>query len=1154
METGFRGTKTLQTFSPRWTDDELLEKTLAGRRELVDRFEALARDGAGGPNKHQRLIIGVRGSGKTHVLKVLHNRLWRDEPLKERLLIVYLLEDELGVASFLDFLVRMLRAIFHWYPEHGALNGELNALYDLPAAMQPRRAVDLLLSTAGTKDVLILMENLGLMFDKTRGFGKKGQQALRDLVQQYPRFMIFATAQALTQGVSDSGYPFFGFFKITHLARLTQEEALNFLSSIASATRRQDLVAFLKTPEGRGRVKAIYQFTGGNHRLLVAFFNLLSGDSVAKLSELFLHELNPLRPFYQEQMRSLSAQQQKIVQYLADSCVPQPVKKIARGCLAAQNTVSSQLKDLLDKNFVSRIEQGRESYYEITESLFRICHEADLEQEGAPVRLFVDFLASFYTAQELRRRFRGFQVLADTALPTGATAFAEEARFYRHALSRYEGTQAVLPPHEDVHSFFFDLSKQYAHRDVIEFAHHLGAGRDAFILVREALAYADLGKSEAAADTACEALRKSPDDVDAHALLADLWADRSDHRETALAHARRVCELAPDNWRGWFWCATILDFMGRDEEALAACEKALSVAPDDVEIRGMSVGLLVKTGHFAEALKRLEEVLQVRPESSQTCLLSALAVEGLGRVDEAEAHYRKALALDPDNATALERLGCLLGNAGRHAEAVGQFETLLGLKPEASNAWRLSALALEELGRLDGAEERYRKALALDPANAAALERLGILLGKAGRHAEALEQFEALLRLKPEESEAWRLSAVAFHELGRLDPAEECYRKALALDGNNANALEGLGALLVGEGRHGEALEQFELLNRLAESPEARLLLAVALQTLGRQEEAEAQYRRSLMLEPGNVLALEGIGRLFLSAARYLEATECLERLIKQQPDDAEGWRLSATALRMIGRNEQAAEQYRKALGLDPTDGPTRSRFADALEASGHIDEAIRVATEGLQVAKNPVDLYNTRGEIRRRMGQFEAALADYEAAIELDPEKVDVHFNIVTAMIALGRTTEAPSVLARALEAHQRGSHADQGLLVVCFEENLTTLFRYAAEGTFRGFLSHAVDLAHRTGVLAEFEKALGTTLFALLRDHAAIEESRYRSIESALRESLEGRIDISVILRLLDTGIRFFKRNDRKALLNLPNEERALFRGELGIADPPG
>ena len=106
-----RSLKSLQSFSPGWSDPEILEKALVGRLDLVDRLEELVIDGAGGPNKHQRLIIGFRGSGKTHVLRVIHNRLWSDEELKKRLLIIYLLEDELGVASFLDFVVRLLRAI-----------------------------------------------------------------------------------------------------------------------------------------------------------------------------------------------------------------------------------------------------------------------------------------------------------------------------------------------------------------------------------------------------------------------------------------------------------------------------------------------------------------------------------------------------------------------------------------------------------------------------------------------------------------------------------------------------------------------------------------------------------------------------------------------------------------------------------------------------------------------------------------------------------------------------------------------------------------------------------------------------------------------------------------------------------------------------------
>ena len=115
------GSKTLQSFAPNWGEPELLEKTLVGRRELVDRLEQLVIDGAGGPNKHQHLIIGTRGNGKTHVLRVLYNRLRSDKELKKRLLIVYLLEDELGVASYLDLITRMLTAITRSYPKKKAL-------------------------------------------------------------------------------------------------------------------------------------------------------------------------------------------------------------------------------------------------------------------------------------------------------------------------------------------------------------------------------------------------------------------------------------------------------------------------------------------------------------------------------------------------------------------------------------------------------------------------------------------------------------------------------------------------------------------------------------------------------------------------------------------------------------------------------------------------------------------------------------------------------------------------------------------------------------------------------------------------------------------------------------------------------------------------
>jgi tetratricopeptide (TPR) repeat protein len=749
--------KSLQSFSPGWSDPEILEKTLVGRRDLVDQLEELAIDGAGGPNKHQRLIIGFRGSGKTHVLRVIHNRLWSNEELKKRLLIIYLLEDELGVASFLDFVVRLVRAILRWYPDQKEIAQGLEEIYDLPPDRQEARAVQLLLHAAGTRDILIIMENLGITFDNAKGFGLKGQQELRDLVQQHPRFMIFASSQALAESVKDASAPFYGFFKVIHLRRLTLDEAMAFLMAMASAYGNQDVLSFLNTARGRGRMRAIYEFTGGNHRLLVVFYEFLTSDSVAKLSDLFIQALDPLKPFYQEQMRSLSAQQQKIIQFLSLQRRPCTVKEIARACLAAPNTVSSQLKDLLDKNFVSRIGQGRESYYEIAEALFRICHEAELEQEGAPVRLFVDFLGNLYTGEELQLRYRGFSLLANRLGAEGHIPFAEEAELYFQALSRYYPDLAVSSQgqspgkadiDEELYSLFREMAQSHAYREIIQMAKYLRDEKDAFVLLTEAEAYEELGDLEEAIVHAREALSKDADDVEAHLLLARTLALHPEERDKALEHALRARELAPENPR------------------------VLNV-----------IGFVYYTRQdYAEALKQFDSLRMKQPDISEAWFVTGMTLEELDRKEEAETMYRKALELEPKNTDALERLGILVFKDGRYDEALEHFQALNELSPDNADAFFLTGMTLESLDRTEKAEAMYRKRLELEPGNADAWARLSRMLEKLGRADDAAAAFKEAERLGADRWNLLNSRGEARRERGEYMLAISDYEEALQAD------------------------------------------------------------------------------------------------------------------------------------------------------------------------------------------------------------------------------------------------------------------------------------------------------------------------------------------------------------------------------------
>jgi len=726
MALPYQGTKTLQPFSPRWADPDLLEKTSIGRKALIDKLEQLAIEGAGGPNKYQRLLIGPRGSGKTHVLKVLHTRLWRRPALREKLLIIYLLEDELGVASIVDFLVRLLRAVVAAHPGNKALAADLDALYDLPAQSQQRRAVDLLLQTAGSRDVLILMENLGVTFDSKQGFGRKGQQALRDLVQQNPRFMIFATAQALLDGISEPNAPFFEFFKIEPLKRLSRDESIELLVTMAEAYGMPGVVEYLKTPQGIGRVHAIYDFTGGNHRLLVNFYEVLAADSLSRLSDLFIEALEPLKPYYQEQMRSLSAQQQKIVQFLSVARTPKTVKEIARGCLVTSNTVSSQMQALLDRRLVERIPQGRETYYEVSETPFRICHEADLD-EGAPTRLFVDFLGNLYTAKELERRALGFRLLAKGADPDAL----QEAEFYLLALDRYHGLHAANDDPPNWKDFLSDLMNQKAFQDVISFARRLGDTKDTEIALVEADAHAELGNVEEACALLRREIQAHPDNNIPLIRLGDLLMKSGDNNG-AEAHYRDALALSADSVATEKLLVLLLE-IGRVDEAEELARKRIAEDPGDP----MAISLLAWLTAFDQPEESLSWALLFEEHWGESAFSHILRAAALAVPDPERASDLLRSVPDQKAMTdAWEAIGKLLRLKSKPAEAVRFFETAVSIQPDATRSWSELADTYRSLGKLEEAEGAYRKVLELDPKDANAALRLAQVLIRTDREGE----------------------------------------------------------------------------------------------------------------------------------------------------------------------------------------------------------------------------------------------------------------------------------------------------------------------------------------------------------------------------------------------------------------------------------
>ena len=382
-------------FTPSRTEPELLERIFVQRQALLTSIQEKVSDSAIHGNMHHVLLVGPRGIGKTHLISLLNHRVTKAPALHDKLRIAWFLEDE-TITSFVQLLKRIYELLSDEYPLLFPPEW-LDEQLEKPLAQIEKNLEAELVRQFHNHTLLLFIENLDYVFD---GLGAEGQKKWRSFLQEHPFTCIVATAQRLFTGVQDRKQPFFGFFNPIHLKPLTVSDAVDLLTHIAEQNQQTDLVEFLKTPDGRSRVRAIHHLAGGNHRIYIVLSGFITKESLDELTQPFEKMADELTPYYQERMRWLSPQQRQIVEFLCSQDAPCTPKEIARQMLAAENTVSSQVKKLLAYGYVLRSPRGRESLYELAEPLMRLSSEVkDKKQE--PLRLLVDFLCIWYRPERL---------------------------------------------------------------------------------------------------------------------------------------------------------------------------------------------------------------------------------------------------------------------------------------------------------------------------------------------------------------------------------------------------------------------------------------------------------------------------------------------------------------------------------------------------------------------------------------------------------------------------------------------------------------------------------------------------------------------------------------------------------------------------------
>ena len=387
-------------FTPQSCSLVLLDATLTeDRRELAQQLLDQIRSDVGRRTASHTLIVGPRGSGKTHLIAFVRKTCQASESGTSELLIMPLAEEEHGLTTLLDFLLAALRSCGY---DLRALNPEFGTRgRDIAAA----DAITTFDQTVAGRAVLVLIENLSSVLSAMddREVGR-----LRSFLQTHPRVSLLASSVELFTDSSRPDHPFYGFFSIQPLRPLNRKEARLYLAQLAGAKGDTKLESMIRSRAAKPRLDAIYDLTGGNHRLLAMLSTFLTVDGFAELVGPFVQMIDrELTPYYQQRLDRLSPQQKKILMAIADHHGRAlTVKAIALYTFLTSQVVSRQLADLLHGAFVRRTALGRESHYELNEPLLRLV----LDIKGGrdrPLPLIIAFLRRWYHVRELRH-FEGF--------------------------------------------------------------------------------------------------------------------------------------------------------------------------------------------------------------------------------------------------------------------------------------------------------------------------------------------------------------------------------------------------------------------------------------------------------------------------------------------------------------------------------------------------------------------------------------------------------------------------------------------------------------------------------------------------------------------------------------------------------------------------
>lgn len=200
---------------------------------------------------------------------------------------------------------------------------------------------------------------------------------------------------------------------------------------------------------------------------------------------------------------------------------------------------------------------------------------------------------------------------------------------------------------------------------------------------------------------------------------------------------------------------------------------------------------------------------------------------------------------------------------------------------------------------------------------------------------------------------------------------------------------------------------------------------SMAQHRAGNLDVAENGYREILRFDPSHAESLHLMGVAAVQRGEPWAAIEWFEKARQNAEPSALLLNNLGTALRDVGRFEDAVDAFRQSVSVAPEFAGARFNLALALEAGGNTGAAVAEYEAAICCDPGLTQAHLRLGGLKSSLGDFESAIESLKKAKQLDPRTVEILFPLAKTQFASGRFAETAKTLRRLLRLDPSHSEA---------------------------------------------------------------------------------------------------------------------------------